>query len=123
MQAHATGTTSGAATVSSGATPATTGGGELALGFYADSGFGDTLTPGTGFTARVNVSPTSDMELLVEDQAVGAGRHPGRDRRHRRQDHLAHGHPRPRAGVQGAPTAPGAPTGVDRHGRQRARRR
>src|SRR5262249_23919751 len=45
VQAHATGlTTAVAATVSSGATPATTGGNELAIGFYADSGFGDTLT-------------------------------------------------------------------------------
>jgi hypothetical protein len=76
VQAHATGTTSGAATVTSGATPATTGGGELAIGFYADSGFGDTLTPGSGFTGRVNLAPTSDMELLVEDQVVGQGATP-----------------------------------------------
>ncbi len=76
VQAHATGTTSGAATVSSGATPATTSGSELAIGFYADSGFGDTLTPGTGYTKRVNLAPTSDMELLAEDQAVGPGATP-----------------------------------------------
>src|SRR5579859_4163143 len=44
-QVHATGTSSGAATVSSGATvPASTDG--LAIGFYADSGFGDTLSAG-----------------------------------------------------------------------------
>jgi len=76
VQAHATGTSSGSATVSSGVTPATTDGSELAIGFYVDSGFGDTLTPGTGYAGRVNVSPTSDMELLVEDQVVGQGATP-----------------------------------------------
>ncbi|HEY5115468.1 MAG TPA: fibronectin type III domain-containing protein, partial [Nakamurella sp.] len=72
----ATGNTSGAATVSSAATAATTAGPELAVGFYADSGFGDTLTAGSGWTPRVNVSPTTDMELLVEDQTVAAGATP-----------------------------------------------
>jgi hypothetical protein len=76
VQAHASGTTGAAATVSSGATPATTGSGELAIGFYADSGFGDTLTPGSGYTGRVNLAPTPDMELLVEDQLVGQGTTP-----------------------------------------------
>jgi hypothetical protein len=77
VQAHATGTTGAtAATVSSGATPAATGGPELAIGFYADSGFGDTLTPGTGYAGRVNLAPTPDMELLVEDQAVAQGATP-----------------------------------------------
>ena len=76
VQAHAAGSSAGAGTVSSGATPATTAAGELAIGFYADSGFSDTLTPGTGFTGRVNVSPTSDMELLVEDQIAGQGATP-----------------------------------------------
>jgi hypothetical protein len=76
VQAHATGTTTGAVTVSSGATPATAGSGELAIGFYADSGFSDTLTAGTGYAARVNVAPAPDMELLVEDQAVGQGATP-----------------------------------------------
>lgn len=76
VQAHATGTTSKAATVGSGATPATAGSGELAIGFYADSGFGDTLSPGSGWTGRVNLAPTSDMELLVEDQVVGQGATP-----------------------------------------------
>jgi hypothetical protein len=74
--AHATGVTGGAATVRSGATPATTTGGELALGFYADSGFGDTLTADAGYTRRVSVAPTGDMELLVEDAIVGAGSQP-----------------------------------------------
>ena len=76
VQAHATGGTGAAATVSSGATPAVTGGNELAIGFYADSGFGDTLTPGTGYAGRVNRAPAPDMELLVEDQAVGQGATP-----------------------------------------------
>jgi Domain of unknown function (DUF1929)/Fibronectin type III domain len=74
--AHATGTTAkAAAKVSSGATPATTAANELAIGFYADSGFGDALTAGSGWTPRVNVSDTSDTELLAEDQyqtAAGA---------------------------------------------------
>jgi hypothetical protein len=74
--AHSSGTTSGAATVSSGATPATTAANELALGFYIDSGFGDTLTAGSGYTQRANVSNTGDMELLAEDQAVGSGATP-----------------------------------------------
>jgi len=76
VQAHATGTTGAAATVSAGATPATAGNGELAIGFYADSGFGDTLTSGSGWTGRVDVAPTPDMELLVEDQVVGQGATP-----------------------------------------------
>ena len=74
--AHATGTTSGAASVASGATPATTAGNELALGFYADSGFGDTLTAGSGWKQRVNVAPTGDVEFAAEDQVVGAGATP-----------------------------------------------
>jgi hypothetical protein len=76
VQSHATGTTGAAATVSSGATPATTGPGELAIGFYTDSGFGDTLTPGTGYTARLTVAPAPDMELLAEDQTVTQGATP-----------------------------------------------
>ena len=74
--AQKSGTTSAAATVSSGATAATTAANELAMGFYVDSGFGDTLTPGSGFTARTNVSNTPDMELVAEDQLVGQGATP-----------------------------------------------
>jgi hypothetical protein len=70
------GTTSAAASVNSGATPATTAGGELALGFYVDSGFGDSLTAGSGFTSRANVSNTSDMELFAEDQLAAQGATP-----------------------------------------------
>jgi Fibronectin type III domain/Domain of unknown function (DUF1929) len=76
VQAHATGTTATAGTVASGPTPATTSGGELAVGFYADSGFGDTLAAGSGYTSRVNLAPTSDMELLAEDQLAGQGATP-----------------------------------------------
>ena len=76
-QAHAVGHTgSTPATVASGASAATTGPNELAVGFYTDSGFGDTLTPGTGYTARVTVAPTGDMELLTEDQLVPGGATP-----------------------------------------------
>jgi hypothetical protein len=74
--ATATGTTTTAGTVSSGATAAIGAGNELAVGFYSDSGFGDTLTAGSGWTARTNISNTSDMEILAEDQVVGAGATP-----------------------------------------------
>jgi hypothetical protein len=77
LSKSATGTTgAAAATVATGATTATTAGPELAVGLYADSGFGDSLTAGTGWTARVNVSPTGDMEFLAEDQVVSAGATP-----------------------------------------------
>ena len=76
VQAHATGTSNGAATVTSGATPATTAGNELALGFYADSGFGDTLTPGSGFTSRVNVAPPPTWNCWSRTRRVGQGATP-----------------------------------------------
>jgi hypothetical protein len=71
--AHVSGTTTGATTVASGATPPTTGPNELAIGMYVDSGFGDALTPGSGFTQRSKVSPTSDIEFLSEDQVLASG--------------------------------------------------
>ena len=37
------------------------------MGFYADSGFGRTLSADPSYTERVNVSPTSDMEFVAED--------------------------------------------------------
>jgi hypothetical protein len=76
VQATATGSTSGAATVASGATPAVGASSELAVGFYADSGFGDTLGAGSGFSQRANISNTSDMELLAEDQFASQGSTP-----------------------------------------------
>jgi hypothetical protein len=75
-EATASGTTSTAGSVSSGPTSATGAGNELAIGFYSDSGFGDSLTAGSGYTARTNISKTGDMELLAEDQVVGAGATP-----------------------------------------------
>ena len=71
--AQATGTTSAAGTVHSGATAATGSANELALGFYVDSGWGDTLTAGAPFTSRINIPPASDFELLAEDEIVGQG--------------------------------------------------
>ena len=74
--ADASGTSGSAGTVSSAVTAPTTEGNELALGFYADSGFGDTLAAGSGFTQRANVSPTANMEMLAEDQPVALGSTP-----------------------------------------------
>ena len=68
----ATGNTAGAGTVSSGATAALTGDG-LAIGFYADSGFGATLGADAAFTSRVNLSPNGNMDLLVEDRSAAIG--------------------------------------------------
>lgn len=66
----ATGTTTTATTVATGTTTPTTTGPDLAIGLYADSGFGNTLTPGTGWTPRANISPTTDIEFLAEDQIL-----------------------------------------------------
>ncbi|MGH3743762.1 MAG: fibronectin type III domain-containing protein, partial [Mycobacteriales bacterium] len=70
--AKASGTTGGAATVSSGPTAPTTAPGEIAVGMYTDSGFGDTLGPGAGWTQRANASKNSNIELLSEDQSLPA---------------------------------------------------
>jgi hypothetical protein len=69
----ATGTSTGSGFVTSGPTAALTGDNELAMGFYADSGFGRTLGADPSYTERVNVSPTSDMEFEVEDAVAGFG--------------------------------------------------
>ena len=63
----ATATSSAAGFVTSGPTAALTGDNELAMGFYADSGFDRTLTADPSYSERVNVSPTSDMEFVAED--------------------------------------------------------
>jgi hypothetical protein len=76
QMATATGTTTTARAVSSGSTPATTAPNEMAIGFYADSGFGDTLTGDPGYATRVKIAPVGDMELLVEDGVVGQGATP-----------------------------------------------
>ena len=113
QSARATGTTGGAATVSSGATPASTSGNELALGVYADSGFGDTLTAGSGWTQRSNISSAGDMELLSEDQVLSsAGAKPnasvgtGASTTWQVATVVLKGAP------ASAPTPPGTPTGV-----------
>jgi hypothetical protein len=74
--AAATGTTASARAVSSGATAATTAPGELSIGFYADSGFSNTLGADPGYTGRVNVSPAGDIELFAQDAVVGQGATP-----------------------------------------------
>jgi hypothetical protein len=68
----ATGKTAAATSVTSGATAASSAAGELAVGFYADSGFGATLAGDPAYTVRTNVSPTNDMELLVQDRVLTA---------------------------------------------------
>jgi len=72
----ATATTTAAGRVTSGPTAATTADRQLAVGFYVDSGFGATLVPDADYAARVNVSPSSTMEFVVEDQVVAAGATP-----------------------------------------------
>jgi hypothetical protein len=74
--AHASGTTGAAATVGSPATPPTNAPNELALGLYADSGFGNSLAGAPAYTTRANVSPAGDIELLAEDQVVASGATP-----------------------------------------------
>ncbi|HWF71863.1 MAG TPA: fibronectin type III domain-containing protein, partial [Solirubrobacteraceae bacterium] len=112
QSAHASGTTSGAATVSSGATPATTAGNELAVGFYADSGFGDTIGAGAGWTSRVNISKTGDMELLAEDQAAASGATPNATATSTAKTTWLMAAIVFKAASQAPPTVPGQPTGV-----------
>jgi titin len=112
VQASASGTTKAAATVSSGATPATTAGNELAIGFYSDSGFGDTLTAGSGWTSRTNISDTGDMEILAEDQAAGAGATPAAAAGAGANTIWEMATVVFKAGSQAPPTAPAAPSGV-----------
>lgn len=113
VQASARGTTgSSAATVSSGATPATTAGNELALGFYSDSGFGDTLTPGSGWTARTTIAGTGDMEILAEEQVAGAGATPAATAGTGARTIWEMAAIVFKAGSQAPPTVPAAPSGV-----------
>jgi outer membrane protein assembly factor BamB len=76
QMAHATGTTGAAGSVASGATATTSTGNELAMGFYVDSGFGDSLVADPTYTQRTNVSPTGEMEFVAEDRVVSAGATP-----------------------------------------------
>lgn len=107
-----TGTTGGAETVLSGATQPTTAANELAIGFYLDSGFGDALGGGAGYTTRANVSPDGNIELLAQDAVVAAGATP---------NPLFSTGPATtwltstlvfQAGTAGPPTVPAAPTAV-----------
>ena len=108
-----TGTTGSAATVSSGATQPTTAANELAIGFYLDSGFGDTLAGGSGYTTRANVSPDENIELLAQDAIVGAGTMPnptfstGADTTWLASTVVLH------AGESGPATIPAAPSAVE----------
>jgi len=66
----------------------------VAVGFYSDSGVSNTLTAGSGWTQRANISPAADMELLTDDQVVAAATIPQRHHQHRPQHSLARRHPR-----------------------------
>jgi hypothetical protein len=112
QEASASGTTSTAGSVSSGPTAATGAGNELAVGFYSDSGFGDTLTAGSGYTARTNISDTDDMEILAEDQIVGAGATPAATAGTGAKTIWEMATVVFKAGSQAPPTAPASPTGV-----------
>lgn len=57
-------------TVQSGATPVTTGVGEVAIGFYLDGGPSRTISAGSGFTSRVAGASNSSMEWTIEDQSL-----------------------------------------------------
>ncbi|MDX6393162.1 MAG: hypothetical protein QOJ73_4225 [Streptosporangiaceae bacterium] len=111
-QASASGTTTTAASVSSGPTAATSAGNELAVGFYSDSGFGDTLTAGSGFTARTNISGTGDMELLAEDQVAGTGGTPAASVATGARTVWEMATVVFKTGSQASPTAPAAPLNV-----------
>jgi hypothetical protein len=112
QQASASGTTTTAASVNSGPTAATGASNELAMGFYSDSGFGDTLTAGSGYIARTKISGAGDMELLAEDQVVGAGATPAASVGTGAQTVWEMATVVFKAGSQAPPTAPAAPAGV-----------
>ena len=117
--ATATGNTSAAATVASGATAATTADQELAIGFYADSGFGASLVPDATFTTRLNLSPTPDMEFVVEDRLVAAGSTPNATVRTGASVPWMMATVVFKTAGPVAPSAPGAPTGVTATGGDR----
>ncbi len=114
VQSHAVGVTGGtaASTVSSGATSPVTSAGELAIGFYADSGFSDALTAGDAFTKRVGLAPTSDMELLVEDEVTMAGDAPDGSVGTGKNTYWLMNTVVFKSAAISSPTAPGAPAGV-----------
>jgi hypothetical protein len=73
QSATGTGTTGAAQAVRSAQTGPASADGELALGFYVDSGFGALLAGDPGYTTRTNLSPNGTMDLLIEDAPVSAG--------------------------------------------------
>jgi hypothetical protein len=73
QSATGTGTTGGAGLVRSAATGPATADGELAIGFYVDSGFNTALTGDPNYATRANLSPNGNMELLTEDTPVSTG--------------------------------------------------
>jgi hypothetical protein len=107
-----TGTTGAAETVLSGPTQPTTGANELAIGFYLDSGFGDTLAGGSGYTTRANVSPDGNIELLAQDALVAAGATPNPAFNTGPMTKWLTSTVVLKAGESGPPTVPGAPTAV-----------
>ena len=112
QSAFATGTTSAAGNVSSGASAPTTGANELALGFYLDSGFDDGLGGGAGYTTRANVSPDENVELLAQDAIVATGATPNPTFSTGAKTTWLTSTVVLKAGESGAPTVPSAPTGV-----------
>jgi hypothetical protein len=54
----------------------TTASGELAFGLYADPGFGPKLAGGPGQPTWADLSPNSNMQLLMADAVVAAGANP-----------------------------------------------
>jgi hypothetical protein len=77
QQMTAGGGSSSAGTVESGATAASTAPGELAVGFFTDSaGSNAPVSAGTGWTARVDNTPTPALAIAVEDQTVPQGATP-----------------------------------------------
>jgi hypothetical protein len=110
QQAQATGT---AATAAAGPTAATTAGNELAVGMYADSGWGTTLAADAGYASRVNVSPAGDMEFVVEDAVVASsGTTPRATVQTASGDIWLMDVVVFKPGTAPPPTVPGAPTGV-----------
>src|SRR3546814_6979934 len=66
---HDVGTTTTAATVSSGTTGVITDANTLGVGLFVESGWHNALVGDPEWNQRANVSPTDDMELLVQDRS------------------------------------------------------
>ncbi|HWX46206.1 MAG TPA: fibronectin type III domain-containing protein [Solirubrobacteraceae bacterium] len=112
QSSFSTGKTTSAGSVSPGATQPTTGANELAIGFYLDSGFDDTLGGGPGYTTRANVSPDGDIELLAQDAIAAAGTTPNPSFSTGAATTWLASTVVLKAGESGPPTVPGAPSTV-----------